>query len=353
MTSSNIVINVLMMTSIEMILWFCLIIIVCLCIILSIAYLTLFERKILAVIQRRQGPNKQGIFGLLQPLLDAFKLILKELNFPFRISLILFLCGPMVMLFLNLIGWAIIVLDFDWVLTDLNLGMFYVICVMALNIYGFISSGWASNSKYSLLGSLRATAQMLSYELTITTILLLIIFWAASLNINLIIMAQEKIHFIGCWPLFILFYCGCLAETARVPFDLPEAESELVAGYNVEYSSITFAFFFLAEYGNIILNSNLIIYFFFSGLSLKFKVLLLTGGFFSFLIKLIIILYMFIIIRATLPRFRFDQLMTLGWVVLLPLALVCSIISIIFICNSLDYMCLGSNIEYIRNCICF
>jgi len=206
---------------------------------------------------------------------------------------------------------------------DLNLGTLYIICVMALNLYGFISSGWASNSKYSFLGSLRAAAQMLGYELMMTTIFVTVIVWVGSFSISSILCAQYDSKFFLLWPLFILFYLGALAETARVPFDLPEAESELVAGYNVEYSSITFAFFFLAEYGNIILSSNLIIYYFLSS-----PLFMGMAGLIWFLCKLVIILYGFILIRATLPRFRFDQLMSLGWLCFLPLAMISSLLSV-------------------------
>lgn len=302
-------------------------------IILMIAYLTLLERKVLSAVQRRKGPNKVGFWGLLQPIADAFKLILKEINVPARANLFLFYLGPMLMLFLNLMGWIIFTPTYGWLFVDLNLSILYILSLMGLNIYGFISAGWASNSKYSFLGAVRASAQMLGYELTTSTIVVLLAFLAGSFNISVIICSQQYLwNVIGCWPLFLLFFIGSLAETARVPFDLPEAESELVSGYNVEYASITFAFFFLAEYGNIIMASNLIVCFFFGGYFLF--------GYISavfYFIKLFLFLFLFILIRATLPRFRFDQLMTLGWLKLLPLSMVTSLVVIMLV------LCFGTS----------
>lgn len=197
--------------------WNVYIIIICLIMILLVAYLTLLERKILAAVQKRKGPNKVGVFGLLQPLADAFKLILKEITIPRRAYTSLFLAGPMIMLFLNLIGWVIFTPAYGWILTDLNLGVLYILAVLGLNIYGFISAGWASNSKYSFLGAVRASAQMLGYELTTSTIICIIAFLAGSFNISTIIYAQNEIWFCSLWPLAVLFFIGSLAETARVP----------------------------------------------------------------------------------------------------------------------------------------
>jgi NADH-quinone oxidoreductase subunit H len=295
--------------------------------ILMIAYFTLMERKVLSAVQKRKGPNKVGLFGLLQPLADAFKLILKETNIPSRANVRLFLAGPIIMLLLNLMCWVIITPCYGWILVDLNLSILYVLALIGLNVYGFISAGWASNSKYSFLGAVRASAQMLGYELTTSTIVVLLAVLAGSFNISVIICMQVDCwNMYACWPLCLMFFIGSLAETARVPFDLPEAESELVSGYNVEYASITFAFFFLAEYGNIIMASNLMVCFFFGGY--------LTFGSISvslFFAKLFFLMFLFVLVRATLPRFRFDQLMTLGWLKLLPLAMAISLFIILLI----------------------
>lgn len=311
---------------ISYILWFVYILIFCLIMILMVAFLTLFERKVLSAVQKRKGPNKVGVFGILQPLVDAFKLLCKEIVIPSRANPILFLVGPMIMLLLNLLGWLIVTPMYGWFIADLNLGLLYILALIGLNVYGFIGAGWSSNSKYSFLGAIRASAQMLGYELTTSTIIVVIAFLSGSFNISVIIMSQQHIWYVVFWPLFVLFFIASLAETARVPFDLPEAESELVAGYNVEYASITFAFFFLAEYGNIIMSSNLIVCLFFGGYFLF--------GFASaifYFVKLFFFLFLFILIRATLPRFRFDQLMTLGWLRLLPLSMVISLFIIILV----------------------
>lgn len=219
----------------------------CLIQILNVAYLTLLERKILSAVQKRKGPNKVGIFGVLQPIADAFKLILKEINLPSRAEINLFFIGPIFMLWLSLMCWVVFSPTYGWNLVDIELSILYLLSLMGLNVYGFISAGWASNSKYSFLGAIRASAQMLGYELTTSTVILCLGFISGSFNIVVIIWSQQSTWYFFLWPLFILFLIGSLAETARVPFDLPEAESELVAGYNVEYSSITFAFFFLSR----------------------------------------------------------------------------------------------------------
>jgi len=291
---------------------------------IAVAYLTLAERKVMASMQRRKGPNVVGIFGLLQPLADGLKLLLKEPITPNSANSILFRLAPIITFLLSLISWSVIPFGYGLVLSDLNLGILYLFAISSLGVYGIILAGWASNSKYAFLGALRSAAQMVSYEVSIGLILLCVVLCAGSLNITDIVLSQHKIWYaLPLFPLMVLFFLSSLAETNRAPFDLPEAEAELVAGYNVEYSSMGFALFFLGEYANMILMSALATILFLGGWLPPFNipVLLWIPGCFWFGLKIITFLFLFIWIRAAFPRYRYDQLMRLGWKVFLPLSL--------------------------------
>lgn len=292
--------------------------------ILSIAFLTLLERKVLAAMQRRRGPNVVGIYGLLQAFADGVKLILKETLIPSSSNFIIFLLSPIFIFSLSLYGWALIPFVKGVVISDLDLGLLILLAISSLSVYGVIMSGWSSNSKYALLGALRSSAQMISYEVSIGLLIMPVLALSGSLNLTAIVLAQDFLF--NCWPFmcsFVLFFICILAETNRLPFDLPEAESELVSGYNVEYSALTFALFFLAEYSYMILMSSLLVILFLGGWLPLINFILISWlpGWFWFFIKLIFILFCFIWVRATLPRYRYDQLMSLGWKVMLPLSL--------------------------------
>jgi NADH-quinone oxidoreductase subunit H len=289
---------------------------------IAVAYITLLERKVLAVIQRRQGPNVIGTFGLLQPLADGFKLLMKETISPSNSNKFLFLLAPILSFLVSLLGWSVIPFAKKAVYADINLGILYILSVSSLGVYGIIISGWSSNSKYAFLGALRSSAQMISYELPMSFAVLSVIVCADSLNLNEIIYSQRHIWYVV--PLFIpfvIFFIAGLAETNRHPFDLPEAESELVSGYNVEYSAMGFALFSLAEYSNILMMCTLNSILFFGGWMAPFKFLNFIPGSFWLGLKITIFAIVFIYIRAILPRYRYDQLMYLGWKVLLPVAL--------------------------------
>lgn len=316
-----------------------------------IAFFTLAERKAMASIQRRRGPSVVGIFGVLQPFADGLKLVVKELIIPTKASKILFVFSPFFTLFLSFIGWVSIPFDSCTRVFDLNCSLLYVLVVSSLGVYGILLAGWSSNSKYALMGCLRSVSQMISYEVSISLIILPIILLASSLSLNEIIEVQKDIvwFILPLMPLSLIFFVSILAETNRAPFDLPEAEAELVAGYNVEYSAFMFASFFLGEYANILLMSSLFVIFFFGGNS-TFSLLeystwfslgclassIVENFFFSF--KVIITTFMFIFVRANLPRFRFDQLMFIGWKIFLPLTLgfVLFFTGFLFSINSLD-----------------
>ena len=291
---------------------------------LAIAFLTLAERKVLASMQRRKGPNVVGILGLFQPIADGLKLLVKEPVLPNSANLVIFLFAPILTFLLSNVSWAVVPFGEGLVLADLNVGLLYLFAVSSLGVYGIITAGWASNSKYPFLGSLRSAAQMVSYEVSIGLILITVLLCAGSLNITEIVLAQEKIWFcIPLFPLLFLFFISCLAETNRAPFDLPEAEAELVAGYNVEYSSMGFALFFLGEYGNMIVMSSLCSLFFLGGWlpPANWVIFLWLPPIFWFGIKTIFFLFLFVWVRAAFPRYRYDQLMRLGWKVFLPLSL--------------------------------
>lgn len=291
---------------------------------LAIAFLTLAERKVMASMQRRKGPNVVGFMGLLQPIADGLKLLVKEPVLPSSANLVIFLFAPVLTFLLSQVGWAVIPFGQGLVLADLDVGLLYVFAISSLGVYGIITAGWSSNSKYAFLGSLRSAAQMVSYEVSIGLILITVLLCAGSLNLTQIVMAQEKIWFcVPLFPLFIMFFISCLAETNRAPFDLPEAEAELVAGYNVEYSSMGFALFFLGEYANMIVMSSLSALFFLGGWLPPINLLIMfwIPGVFWFGIKIIFFLFLFVWVRAAFPRYRYDQLMSLGWKVFLPLSL--------------------------------
>jgi NADH-quinone oxidoreductase subunit H len=289
---------------------------------LSVAYFTLAERKIMGAIQRRRGPNVVGVFGLLQPIADGVKLILKETIIPSSAHKKLFLIAPLITFILSFLGWAVIPFNETAIFSDLNLGFLYVFAISALSVYGIIISGWASNSKYAFLGALRSTAQMVSYEVSIGFILCTIVVVAGSFNTSVIIEAQKNVWFIiPFFPLFLMWFISALAETNRHPFDLPEAESELVSGYNVEYSAAGFALFFLGEYGNMLLMCALTTILFLGGWSAPCEFLSFIPGSIWFGAKVCIFVIGFIVMRAALPRYRYDQLMVLGWKVFLPISL--------------------------------
>lgn len=293
---------------------------------LSVAYLTYAERRVIGLMQMRRGPNVVGPFGLLQPIADAVKLMFKEAIVPTPASKVVFIIAPMITFILSLVGWAVIPFSEGWVLSDMNVGVLYILAVSSLGIYGIIMAGWASNSKYAFLGAIRSSAQMISYEVSMGLVIVTVLLVTGTLNLSEIVEHQRNMPF---WihlllaPMAVVFFISVLAETNRLPFDLPEAESELVAGYNVEYSSMSFALFFLGEYANMILVSAMTVTFFMGGYLPPFGIsfLYFVPGFIWFVLKVCFLLFVFLWIRATLPRYRYDQLMRLGWKVFLPLTL--------------------------------
>lgn len=305
---------------------------------LSVAYFTLAERKLIGSIQRRRGPNVVGYIGLLQPLADGLKLFVKESIFPSNANTFLFVFAPLFTFFLSLVGWAVIPFGAGKVISDINLGILYLLAISSLGVYGIVLAGWASNSKYAFLGALRSAAQIVSYEVSIGFIIASIVLTAGSFNLTEIVYAQEDIWYVfPHLPIFGIFLVSALAETNRHPFDLPEAEAELVSGYNVEYSAIGFALFFLGEYANILLISALTTILFLGGWFPPFSFLSFIPGPIWFGLKTCIFVVFFIWIRAALPRYRYDQLITLGWKVFLPLSLAWLVftIGVLFSLNAL------------------
>ena len=290
----------------------------------AVAYLTLAERKVIAAMQLRKGPNVVGPFGLLQPLADGLKLLFKETIIPSGANKIVFILAPMITFILSLLAWAVIPFSETWVLADINVGILYLFAISSLGVYGIIMAGWAANSIYPFLGALRSAAQMVSYEVSIGFVIITVLLCVGSLNLNDVIEAQRGLWFcIPLLPMFVIFFVSGLAETNRAPFDLPEAEAELVSGYNVEYSSMTFALFFLGEYANMILMSGMTTLLFLGGWLPPMDVypfniipgpVWLAG-------KIAFCLFIFLWVRATFPRYRYDQLMRLGWKVFLPMSL--------------------------------
>lgn len=291
----------------------------------AVAYTTLMERRVIAAMQMRKGPNVVGAFGLLQPLADGLKLMLKEVIMPTTSNKILFLMAPFITFLLALVAWAVIPFSETWVIANINVGVMYLLATSSLGVYGIIIAGWASNSKYAFLGAIRSSAQMISYEVSIGLVLITVILCVGSLNLTDIVLAQKNHWFaLPLFPMFIIFFISALAETNRLPFDLPEAESELVAGYNVEYSSMPFSMFFLGEYANMILMSATTSIMFLGGWLPPFDNVVFNAipGVIWFVAKIVFILFCFIWVRATLPRYRYDQLMRLGWKVFLPTSLI-------------------------------
>lgn len=301
---------------------------------LSVAYLTYIERKVIASMQLRIGPNVVGPFGLLQPIADAIKLLHKEIIFPEKSDKKLFLLAPLLTFFLSLSAWVVIPFDRHLVFSSINIGVLYLLAISSLGIYGIIIAGWASNSRYAFLGAMRSAAQMISYEVSLGIIVATVVLTAGSMNLEEIVLAQKGRWFIFAhFPIFIIFFISILAETNRAPFDLPEAEAELVAGYNVEYSSMAFALFFLGEYANMILMSAIASILFLGGwlAPLNIEIFHWVPGYIWFAMKISFVLFLFIWVRATFPRYRYDQLMRLGWKIFLPITLGWMFLTAIFI----------------------
>ncbi|MDE0801522.1 MAG: NADH-quinone oxidoreductase subunit NuoH [Rhodospirillaceae bacterium] len=301
-------------------------------ILVSVAYLTYAERKIISAMQMRIGPNVVGWFGLLQPIADALKLLTKETVLPTGASPVVFFLAPMVTFSLAMLAWAVIPVNPGWVLSNLNVGILYLFAISSLGVYGVVMAGWASNSRYAFLGAMRSAAQMVSYEVSIGFIMVTVLMTAGTLNLSALVEAQSEPlfgflpgwYFIPHFPMFVVFFISVLAETNRHPFDLPEAESELVAGFMTEYSSMSFALFFLGEYANMIMMSAIVSILFLGGWLPLYDVapLNLIPGVVWFAAKIAFCLFVFIWVRATFPRYRYDQLMRLGWKVFLPLSLI-------------------------------
>ena len=291
-------------------------------ILIAVAYFTLAERKILSTIQRRKGPNVVGTFGLLQPLSDGLKLFVKETVLPSNSDVVLFILAPILTFLLSLLGWAVIPFGEFMFFSEINIGILYLLAISSLGVYGVIIAGWSSNSKYAFLGALRSTAQMISYEITIGFVILSVIICSGSLNLLEIVLSQKYVWYIvPMFPLFLIFFISILAETNRHPFDLPEAEAELVSGYNVEYSAMGFALFFLGEYANMLLMSSLASILFLGGWFPFLDILSFIPSSFWIGLKISIFVILFIVARGILPRYRYDQLMRLGWKVFLPFTL--------------------------------
>ena len=298
---------------------------------LCVAYLTYAERKVMAAVQIRRGPNVVGPWGLLQPLADGVKLVFKETIIPTTANRVVFMIAPMITFILALVAWAVIPFNDGYAFADINVGVLYLFAISSLGVYGVIMAGWASNSKYPFLGALRSAAQMVSYEVSIGFVIITVLLAAHSLNLNQIIESQrgESGYFWNWYafgmlaPMAVIFFISALAETNRVPFDLPEGESELVAGFFAEYSSMSFGLFFLGEYANIILMSTTTALFFLGGWLPPFPFPPFTWiwGWVWFLLKVLFIVFLFLLVRATFPRYRYDQLMRLGWKVFLPFSL--------------------------------
>jgi NADH-quinone oxidoreductase subunit H len=294
---------------------------------LAVAYMTYVDRKVWASIQLRRGPNVVGPFGLLQPMADGLKLVLKETIVPSSANQVLFLIAPMITFVTALIAWAVVPFDDGWVIADINVGILYLFAISSLGVYGIIIAGWASNSKYAFLGALRSAAQMVSYEVSIGFVLVTVLLCVGSLNLTQVVIAQSGWFWNWFWlpllPMFVIYFISSLAETNRTPFDLPMSEAELVQGFQTEYSSMPFALFFLGEYANMILLSAIGAVLFLGGWMspIPYAPFTWIPGLVWFALKIALLLFVFSWTKGTLPRYRYDQLMRLGWKVFLPVSL--------------------------------
>ena len=294
-------------------------------VLVSVAMIVWLDRRVWAFVQKRQGPNVVGPFGLLQSLADALKYIFKEIIIPASSNKIIFILAPIVTMTLALIAWAVIPFSKSQVLANINVGILYIFAVSSLGVYGIIMGGWASNSKYPFLGSIRSAAQMVSYEVSIGIIIINVLLCVGSLNLNDIVLAQKNMWFIiPLFPMFVIFFISALAETNRPPFDLPEAEAELVAGYQTEYSGMMYAMFWLGEYANILLMCALGSILFLGGWLSPVDLYLfnLIPGAIWLIFKILLLFVLFALVKAIVPRYRYDQLMRLGWKIFLPLSLI-------------------------------
>ena len=294
-------------------------------VLVSVAMIVWLDRRVWAFVQKRQGPNVVGPFGLLQSLADALKYIFKEIIIPSSSNKVIFILAPIVTMTLALIAWAVIPFSATRVLADINVGILYLFAVSSLGVYGIIMGGWASNSKYPFLGAIRSAAQMVSYEVSIGVIIINVLLCVGSLNLNDIVIAQQNMWFvIPLFPMFVIFFISALAETNRPPFDLPEAEAELVAGYQTEYSGMMYAMFWLGEYANILLMCAMGAILFLGGWMSPIDVypFTLVPGAIWLILKILLLFILFALVKAIVPRYRYDQLMRLGWKVFLPLSLI-------------------------------
>ena len=303
-------------------------------VLVSIALIVWLDRRVWAFVQKRKGPNVVGPFGILQTLADALKFIFKEIIIPASANKVIFVLAPIITLTLALIAWAVIPFSNEMVLANINVGILYLFAVSSLGVYGIIMGGWASKSKYPFLGAIRSAAQMVSYEVSIGIIIINVLLCVGSLNLNEIVLAQENVWFIfPLFPMFVVFFISALAETNRPPFDLPEAESELVAGYQTEYSGMMYAMFWLGEYANILLLCALGSILFLGGWLSPIDIypLNLLPGVFWMIFKILGLFILFSLVKAIVPRYRFDQLMRLGWKIFLPLSLIWVVLTASFL----------------------
>jgi len=303
-------------------------------VLVSVAMIVWLDRRVWAFVQKRRGPNVVGPFGLLQSLADALKYIFKEIIIPASSNKVIFILAPIVTMTLALIAWAVIPFNENQVLADINVGILYIFAVSSLGVYGIIMGGWASNSKYPFLGSIRSAAQMVSYEVSIGVIIINVLLCVGSLNLNDIVIAQQNMWFvIPLFPMFVIFFISALAETNRPPFDLPEAEAELVAGYQTEYSGMMYAMFWLGEYANILLMCALGSILFLGGWLSPIEIypFNLVPGAIWLILKILLLFILFALVKAIVPRYRYDQLMRLGWKIFLPLSLIYVVLTASFL----------------------